>query len=239
VVLANSISSCTGEKSEAKETSSPLPHVIDCSAFGFGFEKIEIPGFSAFHNANHLTLIICDTCIVHDFHGSTADVAQHGGLRHQDPNRVLTRFGGSEENDAAVKRIEGNGYRQAKLAESKQSLFAFDYVNVWSSRHLVMSLVMRNCVSVVVLSSFSIVPSSALLALKRSHFAWVATRRHSPTTRANAKPRLMCLPSTMRLDLIGWTWTISLLIFPRNKLLFEAFYAWVLCLCLCVCVSMG
>ena len=56
-----------------------------------------------------------------------------------------------------------------------------------------------------------------------SHFAWVATRRHSPTTRVNANPRLMCLPSTMRLDFIGWTWTISLLIFLRNKLLFEAF----------------
>ena len=58
----------------------------------------------------------------------------------------------------------------------------------------------------------------------------------------NAKPRLMCPPSTTRLDFIGWTWTISLLTiltFPRNKLLFEAFHAWILCLCLCVCVSVG
>ena len=50
-----------------------------------------------------------------------------------------------------------------------------------------MSLVMRNCVSVVVPSSSSIVP---LLAINQSHFAWVATRRHSPITRVNAKPRL-------------------------------------------------
>ena len=76
-----------------------------------------------------------------------------------------------------------------------------------------------------------------LLALKRSHFAWVATRRHSPITRVNAKPRLMCLPSTMRLDFIGWTWTISLLIFPRNKFLFEAFYVWVY-VYVCVYVSL-
>ena len=57
--------------------------------------------------------------------------------------------------------------------------------------------------------------------------------------RVNAKPRLMGLPSTMRPDFIGWTWTISLLIFLRNKLLFEAFHAWILCLCLCVCVFLG
>ena len=58
--------------------------------------------------------LIIDTCIVHDFHGSTADVAQHGGLRYQDPNRVL--------NDAAVKKIEGNGYRQDYLQNNKAFL---------------------------------------------------------------------------------------------------------------------
>jgi hypothetical protein len=45
--------------------------------------------------------------------------------------------------------------------------------------------------------------------------------------RANAKHSPRCLSLTTRLDLIGWTWTISLLIFPRNKFLFEAFYVWV------------
>ena len=45
---------------------------------------------------------------------STADVAQHGGLRYQDPNRVL--------NDAAVKKIEGNGYRQDYLQNNKAFL---------------------------------------------------------------------------------------------------------------------
>ena len=32
---------------------------------------------------------ILDTCIVHEFHSSTADVAQHGGLQYQDQNRIL------------------------------------------------------------------------------------------------------------------------------------------------------
>ena len=101
-----------------------------------------------------------------------------------------------------------------------------------------MSFVMRNdCVSVVVLSSSSIVPSLALLALKRSHFAWAATRRPSPTTRANAKHRLMCLASTTRLDLIRWTWTIPSLIFTCTKLLIEAFYVYVY-VYVCVYVSL-
>jgi hypothetical protein len=55
--------------------------------------------------------LIIDTCIVHDFHSSTADIAQHGGLRYQDPNRVL--------NDTAVKKIEGNGYHQDYLQNNK------------------------------------------------------------------------------------------------------------------------
>ena len=45
--------------------------------------------------------------MVHDFHSSTADVNQHGGLRHHDPNRVL--------NNTAVKKIVGIGYRQDYL----------------------------------------------------------------------------------------------------------------------------
>ena len=50
---------------------------------------------------------------VHDRHGSTADVAQHSGLRHQDQNRVL--------NDAAVKMIVGNGYRQDYLQNQNKA----------------------------------------------------------------------------------------------------------------------
>ena len=51
--------------------------------------------------------------MVHDFHGSTADVAQHGGLKNHDPNRVL--------NDAAVKKIVGNGYCQYYLQNQNKS----------------------------------------------------------------------------------------------------------------------
>jgi hypothetical protein len=64
---------------------------------------LEIKNLNVAGTAN----LIIDTSMVHDFHGSTADVNQHGDLRHHDPNRVL--------NDAAVKKIVGNGYRQDYL----------------------------------------------------------------------------------------------------------------------------
>ena len=64
-------------------------------------------------NAAGTPNLIIDTCIVHDCHGSTADVAKHGGLRHQDPNRVL--------NDAAVKKIVGKGYHQYYLQNQNKA----------------------------------------------------------------------------------------------------------------------
>ena len=65
-------------------------------------------------NISETSHLIIDTCIVHEFHGSTADITQHGGLRYQDQNSVL--------NDAAVKKIEGNGYRQDYLQNNKAFL---------------------------------------------------------------------------------------------------------------------
>ena len=44
---------------------------------------------------------------------TSADVAQHGCLRHHDPDQVL--------NDAAVKNKMGNGYRQDYLQNQKKA----------------------------------------------------------------------------------------------------------------------
>jgi hypothetical protein len=47
------------------------------------------------------------------FTAATPDVAQHGGLRHHDSNRVL--------NDTAVKKIVGNDYRQDYLQNQNKA----------------------------------------------------------------------------------------------------------------------
>jgi hypothetical protein len=47
--------------------------------------------------------LIIDVAIVHDFHGSVADLARHGQPRHSNPDKVLV--------DMAVAKSQGNRYR--------------------------------------------------------------------------------------------------------------------------------
>jgi hypothetical protein len=149
--------------------------------------------------------LIIDTCIVYEFHGSTADVAQHGGLRHHDLNLVL--------NDEAVKKIEGNGYCQDYLQNHNKALLPLimstsgrlhcEFVRplylLAHQRALTFfaSLGYEPCYEELCQRRgafiFSIVPSLALLTLRLSHFAWSATRSPSPTTLANDKLCLTCL----------------------------------------------
>jgi hypothetical protein len=185
--------------------------------------------------------LIIDTCMVHDFHGSTADVAQHGGLRHHDPKWVF--------NDAVVKKIVGNGYRQDYLQNHNK---AFLPLTMSTSGRLHGEFVrllylLAHRRSLTFFASLGYEPCYEELCQRRGAFFFqhraliglagaqaVSLRMggNAPSFANDARQR----PSTTRLAFNGWTWTIFILIFPRIKLLFEALYVYVyvyVSVCMC------